>query len=219
MQLIKIYRKLFMQAAHLPVIGKLATRLATIGVSPHYGLWPLASLSRWGYRSPSARISHEACTIGRNCFLGEQTLIYGDSTSGGIHLGEAVHIHQRTTLQSGDSGSIVIGDGTHIQPDCLLSGFRGDIIIGENVEIAARCAFYSYNHQFDADQPIRDQPINSAGGIEVANGAWLGTGVILLDGSVIGAGAVVAAGSVVNSVVPDNSIAAGNPARVIGIRT
>ena len=45
---------------------------------------------------------------------------------------------------------------------------------------------------------------------------WLGTNVTIKGGVTIGEGAVVAAGSVVTKNIPSFSIAAGNPARVVG---
>ena len=219
MSLKRRYRKLCVQLSHIPVVGWMAKRLAMLGMPPHHGLWPLASMALKGFSVPTARISHERLMQGQHCFLGDQTLIFGEMDSGEIQLGDGVHLHQRTTLQTGQKGSIRIGSGTHIQPDCLLSGYKGDITIGINVEIAPRCAIYSYNHQFVAGRPIREQPITSGGGVIIEDDVWLGVGVILLDGSRIGTGAVIAAGSVVNSTIPANGIAAGNPARLIGMRS
>ena len=96
--------------------------------------------------------------------------------------------------------------------------YKGDVRIGSSVAIAPGCAFYAYNHCFSAGELIKLQPLTSQGGIEVGDGAWLGFGVIVLDGVRIGEGAVVGAGSVVKIDVPDNSIAVGNPARVVGKR-
>jgi maltose O-acetyltransferase len=44
---------------------------------------------------------------------------------------------------------------------------------------------------------------------------WLGGGVIVLPGVTIGENSVIGAGSVVTKDVPANSVAVGNPARVI----
>jgi len=49
----------------------------------------------------------------------------------------------------------------------------------------------------------------------VEDDVWVGNGVIVLDGVTLGRGAVIGAGSVVTHDVPAESVAVGNPARVI----
>ncbi|MEM3765634.1 MAG: acyltransferase [Candidatus Bathyarchaeia archaeon] len=51
--------------------------------------------------------------------------------------------------------------------------------------------------------------------IKVKEGASIGAGATILPGVTIGKNAIVGAGSVVTKDVPDNAIAAGNPARVL----
>jgi len=58
--------------------------------------------------------------------------------------------------------------------------------------------------QFAANEPVR-----------IGAGSWLGTGVVVLPGSTIGKHVVVGAGAVVAGDLPDNSVAVGNPARVV----
>lgn len=50
---------------------------------------------------------------------------------------------------------------------------------------------------------------------KIGNGCWLGGGVIVLPGVTIGDGSVIGAGSVVTKDIPENSLAVGNPCRVI----
>ncbi len=51
--------------------------------------------------------------------------------------------------------------------------------------------------------------------ITIGSGCWLGGGVIVLPGVSIGDGCVIGAGSVVTKDIPANSLAVGNPCRVI----
>lgn len=46
-------------------------------------------------------------------------------------------------------------------------------------------------------------------------GSWIGVGAIILPGVVVGEGAIVAAGSVVSQDVPEFTVVAGNPARMV----
>ncbi len=49
----------------------------------------------------------------------------------------------------------------------------------------------------------------------IKRGAWVGAGAIILPGVTVGTGAVVAAGAIVGRDVPQFTMVAGNPARVI----
>ena len=61
-------------------------------------------------------------------------------------------------------------------------------------------------------------PMNSAhvgGGIQIGNNVQIGAGSILLPGIIIGDNVVIGAGSVVTKNIESNSVAAGNPAKVL----
>ena len=52
--------------------------------------------------------------------------------------------------------------------------------------------------------------------VVIENNVWIGDGVKILKGVIVGQDSVVGIGSVVTRSVPPGSIAAGNPARIIG---
>ena len=212
-------RRQCMRFAHHPTLGRLASRMAGIGMPALYGKLPLAGLHPKGFFSGSMRLHHTDFVSGKECYVGDGVLIYQEKAGGSITLGDRVHIHENNSLQTGDGGSIEIGSGTHVQPRCQFSGYVGKISIGEDVEIAPNCGFYPYNHSMDPALSIRDQPTYSRTGIEIMDEAWLGYGVVVLDGVRIGKGAVVAAGAVVTKDIPDNAIAAGVPAKVVSTRS
>ena len=54
--------------------------------------------------------------------------------------------------------------------------------------------------------------------VAIGSDVWIGYGAIVLSGVSIGDSSVIGAGAVVTRDVPANSIAVGNPARVIGSR-
>ena len=51
--------------------------------------------------------------------------------------------------------------------------------------------------------------------ITIGNNVWLGGGAIICPGVTIGDNSSIGAGSVVTKSIPDNSVAVGNPCRVI----
>jgi len=200
------------------LIGRIASRFAALATSPYYGRVSLSKLTPKGYVSANANIHHQLLELGKYCYIGDGVLIYQDRKGGVVHLGDSIHLHDNTVIQTGRGGSVFIGADTHIQPRCQISAYEGPVKIGERVEIAPNCAFYSYDHAVLPDIPIREQPITTKGGIHIEDDAWLGYGVIVLDGVKIGKGAVIGAGSVVTRNIPDGGIAVGSPARVVKMR-
>lgn len=207
-----------MRFAHNRRGGRFASRMAGLGMGPLYGKLPLIRFHPNGYHSPDLRLAHSEFSAGKRCYIGDNVLIYQDADGGSVQLEDNVHIHENTTIQTGDGGSVIIGKGTHVQPRCQFSAYKGNIVIGSEIEIAPNCGFYPYNHSMDPGSPIQAQPTYSRNGIRIDDEAWLGYGVVVLDGVHIGRGAVVAAGAVVASDIPELAIAAGVPARVVSDR-
>lgn len=207
-----------MSFAGLSPLGRIATRLATWFVPPYKGRSYLARLNTRGYISPSASIYHDGLCIGKNVFIGDRVVIYKTKDGGPVRIGNKTHIHCDTIIETGSGGSLTIGNNTSIQPRCQFSAYKGSIEIGCGVQIAPNCAFYPYNHGFACNEYIKKQPLQTKGGINIDDDAWLGFGTIVLDGVRIGKGAVVGAGSVVTRDIPDGAIAVGVPARVIKTR-
>ena len=107
-----------------------------------------------------------------------------------IRIGARVAINYHFTAL--DVAAITIGD------DCL---------IGPNVQLLTP------THPVDP-RPRKDK-LEAAKPITIGDNVWLGGGVIVCPGVTIGDNSVIGAGSVVTRDVPPNSVAVGNPARVI----
>lgn len=84
---------------------------------------------------------------------------------------------------------------------------------GHHVFIGPNCGFYTAGHPLDA--PRRAQGLEYAHPITVGNNVWFGGGVQVLPGVTIGDNCVIGSGSVVTRDIPANSLAAGNPCRVL----
>jgi len=141
------------------------------------------------------------------------------TTGGGLlKIGSHVTVFRDCILETGHGGTLVIDDGVAIHPRCQINAYLAPVHIGKGVMIAPNCALYSYSHGIRSGEAIARQPLQSKGGIDIGDGAWLGVGVIVLSGVRIGKGAVVGAGAVVTQNIPDEAVAFGVPARVIGFR-
>lgn len=84
------------------------------------------------------------------------------------------------------------------------------ITIGDNVTLAPRVHILAH----DASTFIFIGKTRAAN-VKIGNDVFIGASTIVLPGVTIGNRVVIGAGSVVTKNIPDNSVAVGNPARVI----
>lgn len=135
-----------------------------------------------------------------------------------IAVGEGVFVASGSWLHVlEDDGDVAleIGDGASIAEGCVFSSARS-IRLGTKVSLARYVYVADHAHAYDdPDAPSLEQGITDIRPVEIGDGAWLGQNVTVLPGVRIGKGCVVAAHSVVSTDVPDYSLAAGAPARVI----
>lgn len=211
--------KFWIQFTPLGRFGRITCRLAALGTPTYKARCHLASYNPQGYVAPSAVIHHSDIELSGNVYIGDRVVIHQTGNIGSIRLGYGVRLYSNIIIETGKGGKLIIGAETHIQTRCLLMAYTGSLHIGQRVEIAPNCSFYPYNHSTAPEEPIRDQPCTTKGGIIIEDDAWLGVGGTVLDGVRIGKGEVIGAGSVVTKDVVDNAIAFGVPARVMKMRT
>ncbi|MBF0358524.1 MAG: acyltransferase [Magnetococcales bacterium] len=111
---------------------------------------------------------------------------------------------------------IVIGDGCGLNGTsitCRSTTIKvGDgVMIGPNVVIVDS----DFHHVWPPEERLQPTVELQDQAVDIGNQVWIGMNVTILKGVTIGQNSVIAAGSVVVKSIPENSLAAGNPAKVI----
>jgi len=105
-----------------------------------------------------------------------------------------------------------VGKHFYCSYDCAFLDC-GQVTIGDNVMLGPKVGVYAVNHPIDPE--IRATGLEHAKPITIGDNVWIGGSSVVCPGAVIGSNVVIGAGSVVVGEIPDNVVAAGNPARVI----
>ncbi len=108
--------------------------------------------------------------------------------------------------------NIEIGKNFFMNHNCVILDCT-KVIFGDNVLVGPDCGFYTASHPDDKD--IRNKGLETAHPIIIGNDVWIGGGVRILPNVTIGSNVVIGAGSVVTKDIPSNTIACGNPCKVI----
>jgi len=133
-------------------------------------------------------LSEMFAEIGEGCYI--EPPLHANWGGRHVHFGKNIYANYNLTLV----------DDTHIYVgDCTM--------FGPNVTVAT------------AGHPIlpelREQGYQYNASVTIGKNCWIGAGAVIVPGITIGDNVVIGAGSIVTKDIPSNSVAVGNPARVI----
>lgn len=122
-----------------------------------------------------------------------------------VHFTSTIHNHEK--ISKG-----IICDPAD-SPNVYINAANG-ITFGSNIEIGPGTVIVSANHNLDNYSiPKKNTPIT------IGNNVWIGANCVILPTVIIGDNVVIGAGSVVTKNISSNSIAVGNPCKVIKEKT
>ncbi len=142
--------------------------------------------------------------------LGQRVKIYGFTNLYGCKIGDDVKIGTFVEIQKGAqvgnrckiSSHTFICEGVTLEDEVFVG--HGVVFINDR-----------YPRATDGNGRLQTEADWKCIPTKVCRGASIGSGATILCGVTIGENATVGAGSVVTRDVPDGSVVAGNPARVI----
>ena len=181
-----------------PVLKKLAMWMAT----SENGIRP-----RWWIRNLVNPFYHKK---------GKNTIIFSRSRLDLMPFNHFSIGHDSTiedfTLVNNGMGPVDIGNHVFIGASNVIIG---PVTMHDHIMTAQNVVMSGLNHGFDnVELPFRYQPCTTEE-IVIGEGCWIGANVVITSGVQIGKFCIVAAGSVVTKSIPEYSIAAGNPAKLL----
>lgn len=141
--------------------------------------------------------------INKNSFVRGELLVY--KFAGKIEIGENTYIGENSKIWSADH--IYIGNNVLISHQVNIIDTNSHEI--NHVERAQRFQEMAQNGHWEEKGNLLNSPIR------IEDYAWINFNVTILKGVKIGKGAIIAAGSVVTKDVPEFTMVAGNPAKII----
>lgn len=126
--------------------------------------------------------------LGENCYI--EPPLHTNWGGRHVHFGDNIYANFNLTLV--DDTHIYVGDCTLFGPNVVVA------TAGHPLWPPLRAQGYQYN------APVR-----------IGKNCWIGAGAVLVPGVTVGDNAVIGAGSVVTRDIPPNTLAVGNPCRVL----
>ncbi|TYL56059.1 acyltransferase [Nocardioides sp. BGMRC 2183] len=186
-----------------------------------HALW--RRMEHYGDIAPGTDVADGFAAFGRGSCLGFP--VEGLFGTAAMHIGTETLIGRYCTLSVGyGPGQLRLPPRGLVIGDRCVIGARACITAHESIEIGDDVWFGKDVFISDASHGVADPevPIGRQFGehraVSIGDGSWIGHGAIILPGARLGRRVVVAAGAVVRGEIPDDSVVAGVPARVVRVR-
>ena len=151
-------------------------------------LWEFNQLKPSDTEEKTAYMRKNFAECGEGCYI--ELPFHANWGGHHVHFGNYIYANSNLTLV--DDGHIYVGDR---------------VMFGPNVTVATA------NHPLDAS--LRRKSLQYNRDVCIGENTWIGAGTVIVPGVTVGKNCVIGAGSIVTKDIPDNSLAVGNPCRVL----
>lgn len=167
--------------------------------------------------------------VSHACFLVFQLVKYLPPSFRCFGMGNWIRVLVARGIAASVGKGVVIEMGCHFHRDLIIGDYSGvgirckvlgPVTLGKHVMMGPEVVIHTQNHRYDrVDIPMCQQGWQDKKPVIIEDDVWLCERAIILPGVKIGKGSIVAAGAVVSKDVPPFAIVAGNPAKIVKMRT
>ena len=108
--------------------------------------------------------------------------------------------------------NIRLGEGVFLNYNCVILDCTV-VTIGARTQIGPNVQIFAADHPLDF--AARATAVEFSHPVTIGEDCWIGGNVVICPGVTVGDRCIIGAGAVITKDVPDDMLAAGNPARVI----
>jgi acetyltransferase-like isoleucine patch superfamily enzyme len=135
--------------------------------------------------------------------------------TGRLVIGRDTLLEPGCWLTLGPQARIAIGEGCFLNRETMLAAVE-EITIGDHVMFANHCFVGDSDHRYDdPTKPVTWQGFEPKGPVRIGDNCWFGVNCVVTGGVTIGDRCVIGSNSVVTKDLPPGVIAAGAPAKVL----
>src|SRR5690606_27237851 len=168
---------------------------------------------------PNTRVTftgfHNTLRVSKGARIGTLSIQF-DSDNGVTEIGSSTGVPAfSATIRVGQDSRVLIGKNVSTTSTVGISATEGTTVsIGDDCMIAIGVQLRADDGHpiFDIHSDLR---VNVSRDIIIGEHVWVGYNAAVMGGVAIGSGSVIGLGSVVTRDVPNNAVAAGNPARIV----
>lgn len=134
-----------------------------------------------------------------------------------LYIGSGTKVSSFSKIKAA-GGPLRIGERCSIATGCFIGSGTAGTTIGNDCLIGANCTIIANSYRFgELDVPFALQGFDSKGTV-IGSNVFIGSNCVIVDGANIEDNVMIGAQSLVTGKIPKNSVAQGNPAKVIFTR-